>query len=44
MENNENQENEQPEGKVEKVSIDEVKASKEDELVDMIMSKILEIK
>ena len=44
MENNENQENEQPEGKVEKVSFDEIKTSKVDDLVDGIMEKILQIK
>ena len=44
MENNEIQEVKQQKSKIEKVSIDEIKTSKENEIVDSIMSKILKIK
>ena len=44
MEKQNNQVDAQEEIKVEKVSIEEVKKNKEDEIVDNIMSKILKIK
>ena len=45
MENNENESEIQvEESKIEKISIEEIKTSKEDEIVDKIMEKILKIK